>query len=319
MKFHALLPVRDEGDIIEQSLRQLLRWADAIYVFDTGSVDATWDLVQEVASEDRRVIPLMQAPVYFSDKRVRAWIFHQARSRMREGDWFLRVDADEFHHVPPPEFVMTKMRPHETVAFHQYYDFRLTASEAADWETGRVTPVDRFRPIAERRRWYTVNGHTEPRLCRYRSSMQWPDTVSFPFNAGYRAEQRLPIRHYPHRDPLQLQRRCALRVQMMAESDNACVTHWSQANWREHVVADDHPDLRYWTAGVDLPAFPFINHLAPLPVRALQRVAHAALLPLLDSCRAGFAVTGFPRPLPAELNEPPAVVKATDVRLRGDR
>src|SRR4051794_38075671 len=125
MRFHAMLPVRDEADIIEQSLSALLTWADAIYVFDTGSVDETWDIVQAAAARDGRVIPLKRNPVFFCDTKVRAWLFHQARQYMHDGDWFLRVDADEFHHVPPPEFIKTRIRKCETVAWHQYYDFRL--------------------------------------------------------------------------------------------------------------------------------------------------------------------------------------------------
>ena len=62
---------------------------------------------------------------------------------MRDGDWFLRVDADEFHHVPPPEFVRTRLAPHETIVFHQYYDFRLTAAEVAGVAggAGRRSPI----------------------------------------------------------------------------------------------------------------------------------------------------------------------------------
>src|SRR5689334_22511573 len=118
MKFHALLVVRDEADIISQSLRHLAEWADAIYVFDSGSCDETWDLVNEFAATNSRVVPIGRAPVFFSEKRLRGWIFHQARRHMKEGDWFVRVDADEFHDVTPPEFVRQRMRKHETVACH---------------------------------------------------------------------------------------------------------------------------------------------------------------------------------------------------------
>jgi len=105
MLFVCLLPVRDDADIIGQCLQRLLTWADAIYVFDTGSVDDTWEIVQDFAAKDKRVMPLKKDPVYFSETRLRGWLFHQARQKMRTGDWFLRVDADEFHHVLPPEFV----------------------------------------------------------------------------------------------------------------------------------------------------------------------------------------------------------------------
>src|SRR4051794_35481810 len=121
--YFALLPIRDEADIIGQCLEHLLGWADSVYVFDTGSVDETWEIVQDFAARDRRVRPLRKEPVFFSETRLRGWMFDQARQVMRAGDWFLRVDADEFHHIPPPEFVKTRMRKHETIAYHQYYNF----------------------------------------------------------------------------------------------------------------------------------------------------------------------------------------------------
>lgn len=101
MKFHTLLPVRDEADIIQQCLEHLLTWADAIYVFDTGSVDDTWEIVLDVASKEKRVMPIRKEPVYFAETRLRGYMFNWARQYMQDGDWFLRVDADEFHHIPP--------------------------------------------------------------------------------------------------------------------------------------------------------------------------------------------------------------------------
>jgi hypothetical protein len=220
---------------------------------------------------------------------------------MGEGDWFIRADADEFHHIAPPEFVKTRLCPHETIACHQYYDFRITSTEAEDWEQGRETPADRKRPIEERRRWFTICDYTEPRLCRYRKSMRWPETVSFPYNAGYVAAERLPIRHYPHRDPVQLARRCRLRAIMLADHDNACNRHWAQADWKQHIVADNLTGLRYWKPGTALPEPHFTNHLAPLPKRVLQRITHAWFLPLLDKFRPGYSAAGAPRPIPEVL------------------
>ncbi len=120
--FFALLPVRDEADVIGQCLHHALRWADEIYVFDTGSVENTWEIVQEFASRDKRVVPMRKEPVFFSEARLRGYMFHVARQEMREGDWFLRVDADEFHHITPPQFVKNCMRKHEAVAYHQASD-----------------------------------------------------------------------------------------------------------------------------------------------------------------------------------------------------
>jgi len=307
MQFHAILPVRDEADIISQSLQHLLKWANAIYLFDTGSVDNTWQIIQEFAAKDKRVVPLKKDPVFFSETRLRGWMFHQARKQMRNGDWFLRVDADEFHHISPPQFVKTRMRKYETIAYHQYYDFRLTESEVLAWEAGKETLADRQRPIEERRRWFTPSIYSEPRLCRYRETMEWPPTVSFPFNAGFVARERLPIRHYPHRDPVQLERRCRLRTVMMADQENRSnwsrpeLHHWAEREWRKFITPDAFPDLRFWKQGEALPELHFSNHLAPPHIRAVQRFAHAFLLPLLDRSRSGFPEDAYPQNIPEEV------------------
>ncbi|MBA3960653.1 MAG: glycosyltransferase family 2 protein [Chthoniobacterales bacterium] len=309
MRFHCLLPIRDEADIVSQCLRHLLKWADYIYVFDTGSVDNSWEVVQDYAATDQRIIALKKESVYFSETLLRGWMFHHARNKMYDGDWFLRVDADEFHHISPPEFVREHMRKHETVAYHQYYDFRLTESEVDAWAKGEETLADRSQPIENRRRHYTVSVYAEPRLCLYRKTMKWPETVSFPYNAGYVARERLPIRHYPHRDPAQLQKRCLLRAVMMSDEQNRQnwsrpeAHHWSCGNWREFIVSDNEPGLKYWQLGTLLPIVRQTNHLKLSHIRILQRAAHSVLLPLLDSNRSGFSASALPQPIPPAVAE----------------
>jgi glycosyltransferase involved in cell wall biosynthesis len=309
MKFAALLPVRDEADIVGQCLEHVLQWADAIYVFDTGSVDNTWEIVQDLASCDKRILPIRKEPVYFSETRLRSYMFHVARQNMHSGDWFLRVDADEFHHIAPPEFVKNCMRKHETAAYHQYYDFRLLPSEVDAWNAGEETLKDRQRPIQDRRRHYTVSEYSEPRLCRYRETMQWPVTVSFPFNAGYVARERLPIRHYPHRDPVQLERRCRLRAIMMTDKENRAnwsrpeLHHWAERKWKEFVTPDNLPELKYWKPGTELPLVYLTNHLRPPRIRVVKRFVHALCLPLLDRLRPRFPLEARPQPIPAHIVE----------------
>ena len=321
-RFHALLPVRDEADIIGQSLRHMMTWADAVYVFDTGSVDDTWEIVQDFAARDKRVVPLKKDAVFFSDTLVRGWIFHQARKHMREGDWFLRVDADEFHHIPPPEFVKTQLNKHETIVWHQYYDFRLTASEVRAWETGHETLADRTRPIEERRQWFTPSDYSEPRLCRYRQTMKWPVNRSQPYNAGYLASERLPIRHYPHRDPEQLRRRSRLRAYMIGIGGIQLFTGYTKGDfsrlsillnnpaedrlsdeWRKFITPDDFPGLHHWQPGDELPRFRFTSHLRPPHVRAVQKFVHAFCLPVLDRTRARWNETAYPPRISDEMVE----------------
>lgn len=310
MRFHALLPVRDEADIIKQCLDQCLTWADRIYVFDTGSVDDTWEIVQSVHERDSRVIPIRKEPVYYSEGKLRGYLFNRARTEMEEGDWFLRIDADEFHHIDPPTFVRKHMDSHETIAYHQYFNFELTRDVVREWKQGERNFSDRSRPIEERLQYYTPSKYSEPRLCRYRSTMKWPVGASFPINAGYVAKKRLPIRHYPHRDPIQLARRCRLRSIMMnresakKEWSNLEEHHWTEGNWQSFITDANAPDLRYWEPGQALPNPGFDSHLAAPLKRLAQRFVHATLLPILDRTRNTFPEGEIPlEPIPDDVQE----------------
>jgi len=198
------------------------------------------------------------------------------------------------------------MRKHETVAYLQYFDFRLTESEAKAWEAGKETLADRHRPIEERRRWFTPSVYSEPRLCRYRDTMQWPPTISFPFNAGFVARERLPIRHYPHRDPAQLARRCKLRAIMMADPENRAnwtrpeLHHWMEREWPKFITPDDLPELKFWHPGTVLPEYHFTNHLAKPHKRLAQRLAHTLCMPLLDRLRPHWPEEAYPQNISAE-------------------
>jgi hypothetical protein len=130
--------------------------------------------------------------------------------------------------------------------------------------------------------------------------MKWPLSGSFPINAGFAARERLPIRHYPHRDPIQLGRRCRLRALMTADQENHTSyrpAHWSHAEWRKFVVPDETEGLQRWVPGSALPEVHQTNHLAPSHKRLAQRIAHAFLLPVLDRARPGWPDGACPQPI----------------------
>src|SRR5215471_11978139 len=163
MRIQALMVIRDEDDIILESLAQLLTWVDAIYILDTGSTDATWEIVNEAASDDKRVVPF-KSRAYLFDDRIRGYIFNTFRSRFDDGDWIVRADADEIYHVDPRTFLTERVQNHEGCVYLAWYYFRRTTREVDDYETGKVSLTeDRRRPITERRRYYKIPSYAEPR------------------------------------------------------------------------------------------------------------------------------------------------------------
>lgn len=325
MRFHGLMLLRDEIDVIRQNLDHLLSWIDALYILDMGSTDGTWDVVREYARRDARIVPFFSRPIVYDDN-LRSMLFDQYRDRFSRGDWVMKIDADEFYHVPPPQFVAQRLRPLETAVHLQWYFFRLTVQEAEDYLTGVIDVAeDRKRPIEQRRRHYKISTYAEPRMFAYRNGMQWPQDASFPFNAGYVARERIPIRHYPHRDPPQMERRFRLRAAMMKLAAHAG-GHWKLEDWRKELVdaagasaaaaggskiglagekGIDTGPLRFWTPGTPLKEEPLYDHIPPPRRRAAQRIIHPLLLPILDRRRKrydrSFQPVDIPPPIAATL------------------
>lgn len=292
IKFHVLLLVRDEEDIIVQSLNHFSEWADLIHVFDTGSVDGTWKTVQRMAQQKDSIRLIGREPVYYVQSKVRSYMFNDAQKYMNDGDWLLRADADERYHIPPPKFVEHYMKPYEKTAVRQYYDFRLTNREVKWWKDGKEDIDDRDRPIEERRQFYTIKRSSEPRLCQYRSTMRWPTYASFPCNSGIVAEEPLPIRHYPHRDPLQMAKRYALRsIQVRTDESKtkkSLAHHWATQDWKQDVVDYNRDDLRHWEPGDSLPKVSQNDIISTGYARMLKRALYALPLSVLDHSRKAY-------------------------------
>src|SRR5438045_944129 len=109
MRFHGLMLLRDEQDIITQNLTHLLSWIDNLFILDLGSTDGTWEIVQEFAEKDKRIVPFKRAPIIYTDN-LRCVIFDQFRDRFDPGDWVMKIDADEIYHIAPPDFVKQRLR-----------------------------------------------------------------------------------------------------------------------------------------------------------------------------------------------------------------
>jgi len=306
MRFHAILFVRDEEDIIAESLLHNAQFFDHIYVYDTGSTDQTWEIVQAVAKQCDRVVPFRKEAVWWHDG-LRAMVFDHFRSNSEDGDWWARLDADEFYHVSPREFVR-QLAPRESAIYHAYYNFRLTVEEAEALADPEAVRLERCRSIQDRRRYFIpAFEYSEPRLFRYRGSMKWSPAAAGPYNAGFVARARIPIRHYPYRDPCQMERRFRLRTTMfqeMRKMSNTYATHWGNDSWRSELIPATDPRLQKWTPpNGELPPCTSLEHLPPFKRRVLQWAAHSFCLPVLDRLRPEYPKHFRPSPLPNAIQE----------------
>ena len=300
MKFHCILCTRDCADIIIESLQTKADWADFVYVYDTGSTDGTWEMVQDYARKDARIVPVGREEVLFHEG-VRGYVFNTIRDNMEEGDWIVKSDEDEFYHISPREFVSKHLNPHETAVWTQLYDFRLTQEEAMRQHDPEFLAQERMTPLVARRRFYVPIAYSEHRLCRFRKNMKWYPTGSFATNAGFVARARIPLRHYPHRDVEQLKKRVILRKALLKLLPKGTYPHWNCESWSDFLVPANLPTLQFWGSGEALPEYWFSTHLERWPKRVAQWALHRFAVRTLDRIRKRYPADYKPEALPEEI------------------
>jgi hypothetical protein len=239
MKIFALSIAKNEADIIEQCFDAALDWADGIFAVDNGSDDDTWQLIEKMAASDDRVRALGCWDEPFSES-VRGRIFEQAHRVGRAGDWWCRLDADEFYIDDPRGFLAAVPRARSRVwssSFEYYFTDVDSERFAAD--------PDHFScgmPIEQTIRHY-LNNYGELRFVRHEKMLRghrsptgrdWPS--GWPVTKATDVHQtRIRLRHYQYRSPRQIESRLATR--RAAVNSGGAFQHEDKAGWIERVVS----------------------------------------------------------------------------------
>ena len=240
-RIHAVCLVKNEEDIIGQTLSYASQFCHKIYVFDTGSTDSSWAKVQQV--ENSVVVPFRYEKVTFHDG-LRAKVFNAMRDQFTEGDWFFFLDADEFLAEDPIKAISIAEKEGADQINTLQYNFYFTDK---DWQAYKEGKDSREQPIAQRRRYYRfVN--IEQRLFRITENLVWPEYIDSANPCGYmkpigakklkKCSYRIPNRHYQYRDPDQIQLR--LKTRLAARSANS-------SNFVHYQYLDDRVD---WTKSI---------------------------------------------------------------------
>jgi hypothetical protein len=264
MKLYGLALVKDEADVVGQSLRHALTFCDRVAVLDNGSSDDSVAVVESVAEEyPGRVLSFGVDRRPFSHD-LRAVMYDELRHEVGWDGWFLQLDADEFLDSDPrPALARAGAGGFNRVATWQA-QFQFTDVDLAEHHTGRD---DRTRPIEQRRRYYRVDWR-EGRFWLNRPDRPWEGTVDvLPTFAAETPRWGLVNRHYQFRDPQQMQRR--IEVRAAARTDHLFV-HATATDWRSEVVSAE--GLRRWEPGLPIQPWPWRFYVR----WARQRVGSAA-------------------------------------------
>jgi hypothetical protein len=226
MKIHGLCVVRNEIDIIEDSLRTAAAWCDRIYVLDNGSDDGTWEAVRRLAGELPQIVPFKQDTVPFNSS-VREEILRAFFEEARPGDWWCILDADEFYIDDPKAFLTDVPRRYQVVWKHEF-TYYFTDEDLQAYEADPTLYGSRV-PVQQRLRYYRADW-SEMRFFRHpprggRPAIPWDAPRSFP--------RRIRVKHFQYRSPDQIQKRIDTR---RAAIERGSFPHEKRTNWQPGAV-----------------------------------------------------------------------------------
>ena len=270
MRIFGLCLVKNEADIIRTSLRESRKWCDRIFVFDNGSSDGTWDRVQQAGSDDAAIVAFKQDARTFDDA-LRAEIFNAFRGEAREGDWWCRLDADEFYIDDPRAFLGSVSKRHHVVwgVWLQYF---LTTEDLADFGGDLEAPPPEITP--ERfPRYYQAVG-SEPRFFRHRDRLVW-NSGAWPSHLGLIEPRRIRVKHVQYRSPGQIQRRLETR-RAAAAAGWEHFGHSTQQSWRDKIADPGKLTLDRGDGVYVVDEAGLNKHLEPQWQRTLKLLLHGS-------------------------------------------
>jgi hypothetical protein len=219
MTIHGLCVVKNEADIIEQTLLAAAEWCDRIYVLDNGSGDGTWEKVGALARAIPAVTPYKQDPRPFDDG-IRNDIFRHFAGQAKRGDWWCILDADEFYIDDPRRFLSRVPQTYHSV-WMQLYTYLFTDKDLEAYKRQPDLYGDHV-PIEQKLRYYVVGDYTEQRFFRHANSLS-----EIPSGHAIYPE-RIRMKHFAYRSPEQIRRRLATRQEPMERGE---FLHEKRANW----------------------------------------------------------------------------------------
>jgi hypothetical protein len=244
MKIHGLCVVKNEADILKETLTSALLWCDYIYVFDNGSDDGSWQLVNELADNHPQIVPYKQDDVLYTSG-LRADIFSAFRSYAGPQDWWCGLDADEFY-IDDPRIFLTKVPKHFQTVWSASLNYYFTEQDAISY---RRDPEKFLQtPIQKRFRYYMSNWG-ELRFFRHHDDIAWTRSQGgFP-PAMFTAPAyptRIWLKHYQYRSPEQIERR--LRTRRPAIERRAGFWHEFTPNWSTAIATKRDAPLDFENA-----------------------------------------------------------------------
>lgn len=244
MKIFGICLIKNEADIIAYSLNEHSKWADYIFVYDNGSTDNTWQIVNDLAKTNPKIVPFKSEAKPFRDG-LRAEVFNAYKHLASPGDWWcIRCDSDEFYIDNPRDF-LKKVNFLYHVVLSMHFEYQLCEEDLLEKNYDNLG-VDE---IVNSLKYYNKKVTSETRFIRHRNRLVWPETEGYPRNKGVIFKKKIRLKHFQYRSPSQIENRIVIRRQAR-ESGYKYFGKDMANNWKDLILrrADcilESPEMRY--------------------------------------------------------------------------
>lgn len=236
-KIYSLLLVKNEADIIRSSLMSAIQWSDKVIIIDNGSTDGTWEIVQELAAQDPRIVAFMQYTGGFHIG-LRAKAFHAFKHELTNRDWWcVRLDADEFFSEDPRAF-LAHIPPKYNAVKKISTDYILTKE---DIETHTFT--GNFEQDHQYITHYLPEKRKERRFIRHSPWLIWNEKWRYPHPIGRTAKECIKVDHYQYRSPQQMEKRFRTRQQAKKDGCGSFI-HENGTDWKDYLWSNQQLEKR---------------------------------------------------------------------------
>lgn len=272
MRIHGICLVKNEADVFRSFVEASARWCDRICVFDNGSTDRTWELCKELARTTPQITIYRQDDRPFDDA-LRAEVFQQFRADAANGDWWCRLDADEFY-IDDPRTFLAAVPETDHVVWSIHLQYYLTAADLP-----RFTPEDALTPpiidASNFPRFYRADA-SEARFFRHRPRLEWT-RGAWPIHVGLVTPARIRVKHFQYRSPAQILLRLETRRQAAARGWEH-FGHSLESDWHAKIADPATLDLDRGDGAYVIDEHCLPRHLEPPFRRFAKRIMHGLRL-----------------------------------------
>jgi hypothetical protein len=194
--------VKNEDDIIGDSVTHAAQFCDKVFVIDNASTDRTWDIVNGLDLDN--LVPVCSKDFVFRDY-LRLRFMETRKEELGINNWWYMFDADEFLLEDPYEPIAQAEDEGADCIAIGMVNFYITIEEFCQMQKSGHEETWRDR------KYYIPYESGKVEFIKNTKYLDYGVNDIIPFGLTKECSRRLLIKHYPYRSLIQLEKRVQTR------------------------------------------------------------------------------------------------------------